>query len=263
MIKIPKLKVYLDTSAALWINEQGNEAFTSQAKQFWNDVHNNKYDIFYSEVFSEEISKPKHSRLNKPDIPTTNLEIKAGESASELAEKYRLVLPYASKEEDRLHIAIATLEEMQAIVSLNLDDMVNNQDRLNEVNQSYDFPTLSIVRPMDLPTVDHKYALAFLESHYASTLSKIDSEARLDNSHIPTQLKPFSPAIRIANARCKALGLKKISWPLIKPKDFPKLLESNTPIGNLLKLNNLFLFDYNALGAKSIQKLMNNMGING
>ena len=114
-----------------------------------------KYKAVISEVSKFELKfAPLHIRQILTDIPNKNLEIaKLSKEAIELSEHY-LKERIVSKKSlaDTQHIAIATVQQVDLLVSWNFKHIVNfDKIRLyNSVNLKYGYKLLEIRNPRDL-----------------------------------------------------------------------------------------------------------------
>ena len=114
-----------------------------------------KYQAVISEVSEFELKfAPNHVRQVLKDIPKKNIEIaKLTDEAKELSERYLKEKIVTKKSlADTQHIAIATVQQEDLLVSWNFKHIVNyDKIRLyNAVNLKYGYKLLEIRNPRDL-----------------------------------------------------------------------------------------------------------------
>lgn len=125
--------------------------------RFYDKIEQGEYEIFISDVVIEEISraddKKKRSLLNiiaeySPAMLVINEEV------AELAQKYIAegVLP-ASKIDDAMHTAVATVFEVDALISWNLKHLANlkKMELINSINMKSGYlKRLELITPMEV-----------------------------------------------------------------------------------------------------------------
>lgn len=121
-----KFRVYLDTSV---IGGYFDEEFEKETKDFFDRIFNNDFLVYFSEVSEAELAL-------------------APEFVKKLKEK---ILGKASLD-DAYHIAIATVNRLDLLVSWNFKHIVNyDKIRLfNSVNLKLGYPVIEIRSPKDL-----------------------------------------------------------------------------------------------------------------
>lgn len=154
-MKRPQL--YLETS--VW-----NYYFADDAPEkkeitlrFFDKVRQGEYEIFISDIVIEEIGRAddskKRSLLNIiAEYSPTRLII--SEEVAELAQQYisEGALP-ASKIEDAMHAAVATVFEVDALISWNLKHLANfkKMELINAINiKAGYFKRLELITPMEV-----------------------------------------------------------------------------------------------------------------
>jgi predicted nucleic acid-binding protein len=156
-----KLKLYLDTSTISHLFAEDTPEKMSDTNKFWNDLINDKYEIYISPVVTEELKKcpePKLSLLFQKleqirfDILETTNEVE------ELAREYinKGVLKEKSHD-DCMHIAFAVVYDCDIIVSWNFRHLVNYRtvNEVKIVNAMNRYKEISIISPsMLLEEVD-------------------------------------------------------------------------------------------------------------
>ena len=126
-----KLRLYLDTSVISFLYAEDSPDFRRVTEEFFAR-HAAKYELFTSPVTVLEISRdsaPDHRRRLFDALHTYPITMLAGEPAAEierLAELYlrRGVIP-PSKREDALHVAYATVYEVDILLSWNFRHLAN------------------------------------------------------------------------------------------------------------------------------------------
>lgn len=129
-----KKKIYLDTSVINFLfADDAPEKQSATIDFFENYVRKNVYQVFISQVVVDEINKTQNktkllqlfSVLKDFNLPLCNISHRFNLIAS-LAERYILnnIVP-RNKPEDALHIAIATYEEMDILLSWNFRHLAN------------------------------------------------------------------------------------------------------------------------------------------
>lgn len=152
-----KLKLYIETSA--WNFIYADDAPEKQAItiDFFNLVEKGIYDIYISEVVIKEFAQakdPKKSQLFdllKKYKPT---ELEMTQEIIELAEKYleREIIP-KKKVNDALHVAVASVYEIDALISWNFDHLANlrKSEFFNGVNLEMGYTKkIEIITPSEV-----------------------------------------------------------------------------------------------------------------
>lgn len=135
-----KLKPYLETS--VWNFYYADDAPEKQAitQQFFHSLPNNSFEVYVSEVVIDEFNQAtleKRIQLFQLIDRYQPIMLVINQMAVELANAYlqHQVLPRQSYQ-DAQHIAIATVYELDAIVSWNLKHIANlhRQKKVQTVN---------------------------------------------------------------------------------------------------------------------------------
>jgi predicted nucleic acid-binding protein len=124
-----KLKLYLETSVWNFVFAVDAPEKMDITKSFFQAINENLYEIFISEIVIKEINDapdPKKSALFKLINKHAPMELEVTEEAIELAGMYikRGIVP-KGKTNDALHIAVATVYEIDAVVSWNYQHLAN------------------------------------------------------------------------------------------------------------------------------------------
>ena len=124
-----KLKLYLETSVWNFIFADDAPELRNLTLQFFAMVERQVYDVYISDLVIFEIGKAVDKKKEQlMDVieqyrPTV---LQSSSQAQDLADRYleAKIVPL-KKKEDALHVAIATLEEMDAIISWNFEHLAN------------------------------------------------------------------------------------------------------------------------------------------
>ena len=123
---MPKLRIYLDTSVVSHLfHEDAPERKADTEEFFENAILPKAYETFISSVVLEELARTKNLVLRQRFLQATEhyqLDIlpEGGNEVARLAALYmdRGVIPFRNPE-DALHVAYATLFEMDSLVTWN------------------------------------------------------------------------------------------------------------------------------------------------
>jgi len=125
--------------------------------RFFDKVKQDEYEIFISDVVIEEIGRADHNKKRSllniiAEYSPTRLVI--DEEVAELAQNYisEGVFP-VSKIEDAIHAAVATVFEVDALISWNLKHLANlkKMELINAINMKTGyFKRLELITPMEV-----------------------------------------------------------------------------------------------------------------
>jgi len=148
--------IYLDTSALNFFFEDKDLEKANSTRELFREIRNGKFNAYISELVLREIGRTqgqKRERLlsliNTYKIPW--LEVTP--ECIELTEKYMGRKLFPSKyRDDGLHIAIATVHQIDIVVSWNLRHMVKLRTRreVKVVNISEGYKEIEICTPMEV-----------------------------------------------------------------------------------------------------------------
>ncbi len=152
-----KLKLYLETS--VWNFYYADEAPEKQAitRQFFHSLPNDKLELYISEVVLDEIdgaSAQKKIQLLQLINTHQPRSLMLNTAVQELANAYlahKLLPPQADY--DAQHIAVATVHQLDVIVSWNLRHIANihRQQRVQTFNQANGYPNLlQMITPIEV-----------------------------------------------------------------------------------------------------------------
>ena len=152
-----KPQLYVET--AVWNFYFANDAPEKReiTKTFFDKIGHGEYEIFVSDAVIEEIGKAHEEKkrllldiIKKYSPKRLNIN----EEVMELSQKYITegVFP-ANKVEDAVHAAVATVYEMDALISWNLKHLSNlrKMEMINGINmkQGY-FKRIELITPMEV-----------------------------------------------------------------------------------------------------------------
>jgi predicted nucleic acid-binding protein len=146
-----KLRVYIDASV---VGGYFDEEFEDVTKLFFDRIFKKEFLVYFSEVSETELSlAPDFVKDLKSKIPTDCYRyLELDDESRELAEAYikEKVLGKASLD-DAFHIAIATVNRLDVLVSWNFKHIVNyNKIKLfNSINLRLGYPMIEIRSPKE------------------------------------------------------------------------------------------------------------------
>ena len=154
-----KQKIYLDTSIINFLFADDAPDFKKVTEEFFeNFVRIKIYDVFISEIVVREILKTQNEyKRNKLLGVIKNYELDAipfDKEAEYLADKYikEKVIPI-NKVEDAQHIGIATVSQMDILLSWNFQHLanVNKKIKIKIINEreGYFYP-LDLLTPLEV-----------------------------------------------------------------------------------------------------------------
>jgi predicted nucleic acid-binding protein len=151
-MKTKKLNLYIDTSV---IGGYYDVEFEEETKILFDSILNNEFHVFYSSVTEDElINAPKKVRELLDLIPNENkTRIELTEEAVMLGDTYiaENVVGKTSRE-DCFHIALATINNADILVSWNFKHIVNVMRirGYNAVNLKIGYSTIDIRSPKEI-----------------------------------------------------------------------------------------------------------------
>jgi len=145
-----RTKLYLDTSVPSAFYDT-SKPVRQLMTQKWFENDSQEYDLVTSIVTLNEIEEIKNGEKRdniKNIILDYNVDIlELSEQAVQLAEEYiRLGAIPKSEKEDAWHIAIATVNQIESLVSWNFKHIVNINPirKIHQINQSHGFLPIEI-----------------------------------------------------------------------------------------------------------------------
>lgn len=124
-----KLKLYIETSAWNFVFAEDSPEKMAITKEFFGQVATGAYETYASEVVMVEINRAPEA-IKAKLLALINrhkpVMLDLTDEAERLADAYieRGIIP-GKKAEDALHVAIATLEELDAVVTWNYKHLAN------------------------------------------------------------------------------------------------------------------------------------------
>jgi predicted nucleic acid-binding protein len=149
----PKLKVYLDTSVISALFDKKNPERRSLTESFFSGLKD--FEPHISELTVAEIEKTTDYDLRNKMIEVVSLFsiVSVSNEVERLAEKY-INSGAVSREyrEDAYHIAIATINEMDCLLSWNFKHIVRRKTRdiVRMVNSINNLKSIEIMTPAEL-----------------------------------------------------------------------------------------------------------------
>lgn len=146
-------KIYLDTSVPSAYYDDEKPERQELTKEFWLKIKD--YRVNISDLVKDELDQIEDESLKrKMDELIRDFKIlKTSDKVRELAEEYikRGVVPEKFRN-DAVHIAIATVNNMGALISWNFKHLVNikTREEVNIINRNKGFKSIQIIAPPEL-----------------------------------------------------------------------------------------------------------------
>lgn len=158
-----KLKLYIETSTWNFVFAEDSPEKMAITKDFFNLMRQGIYDTYVSDIVFLEIERAPEamrSKLSKLINEYAPKQIPSSPDAQNLAKQYlfKKIVP-ANKREDALHIAIATVEELDAVITWNYRHMANlrKAELFYSVNVEMGYhKRLEIITPMEVSRYDER-----------------------------------------------------------------------------------------------------------
>lgn len=152
-----RLKLYLDTSVWNFYFADDSPEKRDITREFFEIVEKGVYEIFISEIVTQEVSRAldfKRRLLIDLINKYTPIELDITVEAEELAEAYiNRNIVSQKKREDALHVDVATVSEMDALITWNYRHLANfkKAELFYSVNLEMGyFKKLEIITPMEV-----------------------------------------------------------------------------------------------------------------
>jgi predicted nucleic acid-binding protein len=146
-----KLRVYIDTSV---VGGYFDDEFEEDTKRFFDRIFKNDFLVYFSEISEAELSlAPDFIKELKERIPSECYRyVELDIESRELAETYisEKILGKSSLD-DAYHIALATVNRLDVLVSWNFKHIVN-YDKIklfNSINLKLGYPVIEIRSPKE------------------------------------------------------------------------------------------------------------------
>lgn len=151
-----RIKLYLDTSVLGAVCDPGPEERLVATRRVLDGLRGGLWDGYISVLVLEEISRAHEivrQKITQELEKSTLIVLEESPESLALAQAYleaNAIPP--DYEDDARHIAIATLHDINVVVSWNFRHMVNidRKRRINSVNLREGFPLIDIVSPWEV-----------------------------------------------------------------------------------------------------------------
>lgn len=151
-----KLKLYFDTSVLNFAIATDVPNEREATLKLFEEVRQGKHEVFISGVVADEVNRapePIATKLKEVLVKLNAVELSAGEDAVNLAEKYieNGIIP-RKYDDDALHIAIATANDLDMVVSWNFTHMVKAKTKREVigVNLLMGYKQIEICSPQEV-----------------------------------------------------------------------------------------------------------------
>ena len=151
-----RLKLYLETSIFGFLVGARQEPYTEATERLFQEIAVGRVQAFTSAEVTRELAKaPEPLRAELLRLVRTHplTELEGTGEAKELAEKYLEagIIPKKA-EPDALHIAIAVTNNLDVVVSWNLQHIVKTRTRLgvNGINKLSGYREIDIATPQEV-----------------------------------------------------------------------------------------------------------------
>jgi len=146
--------IYLDTSVISALYDDRTPERQEQTKRFWNETRNH-YNSFISELVINELNNVYDKALKQQllDVVAGINVLGTNQEVEDLAREYVSMNIIPEKYfEDAVHIAVATVNGMNYLVSWNFKHLVKAKTRESVMlsNTLLGYPILDIVAPPEL-----------------------------------------------------------------------------------------------------------------
>lgn len=152
------LKVYLETTIPNYLYANDTPREMDITRKFWRIIHK-KYDCFISRLVVDEIertSNPDKRKLLLKSIEGIRV-LSITDECRKLAEIYvsKNIIP-SRYEPDAMHIAIATLNKLDILVTWNMDHMANPKTRITirDENERLGYKVIDIATPEEVISIE-------------------------------------------------------------------------------------------------------------
>ena len=149
------MKIYLDTSVYGGHNDKGMESSVELIR--WLNSSKKKVNVYYSAVIRKELKRAPRDVLRVFQRIKNKRYLKLKPSVKSLSNLYIRTgaLPVDSVN-DALHVAVASVNRMDYILSWNMKHMTKRQNSFSEVNKVLSLNPIKILTPLN-----------FLKEHHA------------------------------------------------------------------------------------------------
>lgn len=153
---IKKLLLYIDTSVLNYVFADNVPGDREVTRELFKEIKEERYGAFISDVVIAEVSRAPEQRIKEilGWIEQYNLEVlEVDEEARSLAARYIEAGLIPTKYlDDALHIAVATVNNLDVIVSWNFEHIVKLKTKLgvNGTNMMLGYRTIEIYSPREV-----------------------------------------------------------------------------------------------------------------
>ncbi|OGR50903.1 MAG: hypothetical protein A3I11_06235 [Elusimicrobia bacterium RIFCSPLOWO2_02_FULL_39_32] len=151
-----KLKLYFDTSVLNFAIATDVPNEKDATLKLFKEIEEGKYEVFVSSVVIDEIGRAPEIiaiKLKEVLMKLNAVKLLVNEDSVELANKYveNRVIPPRYKD-DALHIAVATVNDLDMIVSWNFSHMVKVKTKreVRGINLLNGYKEMEIVSPQEV-----------------------------------------------------------------------------------------------------------------
>lgn len=156
-MNVRKLKLYLETSAWSFFFADDAPEKRDITQEFFDSVGKGSYEIYISDVVLREINNaPENKKAQLAGLIEKYAPVKldTATEAEKLADAYldKAIIPQ-TKRDDALHVGIATVFEMDAVISWNYRHLANLRkvELFHSVNlEAGYFKRIEIITPMEV-----------------------------------------------------------------------------------------------------------------
>jgi len=156
VVRVERNTIYLDTSVLNFFFEDKDLEKANSTRELFREIRNGKFNAYISELVLREVGKTrglKRERLLSL-IKTYKIPwLEVTPECIDLTEKYMERKIFPSKyRDDGLHIAIATVHQIDVVVSWNLRHMVKLRTRreVKGINIVEGYKEIEICTPMEV-----------------------------------------------------------------------------------------------------------------
>ncbi len=146
-----KLSIYLDTSVFSAYYDESNPDRMTVTRDFWNEIRD--LNLYASDLTLDELSAHPDFQIRQLLLQlTSNFDILDSKVAADLADEYMKheVFP-KGKEDDALHVAIASFYGINILLSWNFKHIVKRKTRhiISMINTLFGYPIPEIISPLE------------------------------------------------------------------------------------------------------------------
>ncbi len=150
-----KVKVYLDASVPSAYFDSREKERQRITRKWWKEVLFNRYEVYISELVDAELRDTKDEVRRKEllELVKNIKRLEITEESEGLAKIYieSGIIPEGYNE-DAIHLAIATLNNIGVVVSWNFTHLVNHETkiRIRAANLLHEYREIEIESPLEL-----------------------------------------------------------------------------------------------------------------